>query len=77
MTKSTYTVSGMVCEHCAGFVSEEIEHLVGVTAVVVNVGSGTVTVTSDRDLDVADVRTAVEEAGYELNDRFGQRSSMS
>ncbi|GAB2972405.1 heavy-metal-associated domain-containing protein [Streptomyces pseudoechinosporeus] len=71
MTESTYTVSGMVCEHCAGFVTEEIEHVAGVTAVAVNVDSGTVTVTSDRDLDIADVRAAVEEAGYELDDRFG------
>ncbi|WP_346122560.1 hypothetical protein [Nonomuraea roseola] len=31
-----------------------------------DVENGVVTVTSDRDLDVADVRAAVEEAGYEL-----------
>ncbi|MCW6009583.1 heavy-metal-associated domain-containing protein [Micromonospora sp. CPCC 205371] len=66
MRHSTYAVSGMACGHCAGFVTEEIERLAGVTAVVVDVEGGTVTVTSDRDLDMADVRTAVEEAGYEL-----------
>ncbi|MEU5444642.1 hypothetical protein [Streptomyces griseofuscus] len=36
------------------------------TAVTVDVDSGTVVVTSDRDLKTADVRTAVEQAGYEL-----------
>ncbi|GAA3469175.1 heavy-metal-associated domain-containing protein [Nonomuraea roseola] len=66
MNQSTYTVSGMVCGHCAGFVTEEIERVAGVTAVAVDVENGVVTVTSDRDLDVADVRAAVEEAGYEL-----------
>ncbi|GAA2688911.1 MULTISPECIES: heavy-metal-associated domain-containing protein [Nonomuraea] len=66
MSQSTYTVSGMVCGHCAGFVTEEIERVAGVTAVAVDVESGAVTVTSDRDLDVEDVRAAVEEAGYEL-----------
>lgn len=66
MSQSTYTVSGMVCGHCAGFVTEEIERVAGVTAVAVDIESGVVTVTSDRDLDVEDVRAAVEEAGYEL-----------
>ncbi|UMP02795.1 heavy-metal-associated domain-containing protein [Amycolatopsis sp. EV170708-02-1] len=66
MSERTYAVSGMVCGHCAGFVTEEIETLAGVTAVAVDVENGTVTVTSDRNLDVAEVRAAVEEAGYEL-----------
>ncbi|MER6170879.1 heavy metal-associated domain-containing protein [Streptosporangium sp. NPDC001681] len=66
MTESTYSVSGMACGHCAGFVAEEIERIPGVGAVVVDVESGTVTVTGDRELDIAEVRAAVEEAGYEL-----------
>ncbi|MEU2896257.1 heavy-metal-associated domain-containing protein [Streptomyces sp. NPDC001273] len=71
MTESAYNVSGMVCAHCAGFITEEIERVAGVTAVAVDVDSGTVTMTSDRDVDIADVRAAVEEAGYELDDRIG------
>lgn len=66
MSARTYTVRGMACGHCAGFVAEEIETITGVTAVSVDVDNGTVTVTSDQDLDIADVRAAVEEAGYEL-----------
>ncbi|MEV4110963.1 heavy-metal-associated domain-containing protein [Nonomuraea sp. NPDC049695] len=66
MTETTYGVSGMACGHCAAFVTEEIERIPGVGAVAVDVEGGTVTVTSDRDLDAADVRAAVEEAGYEL-----------
>lgn len=71
MTESTYTVSGMACERCADFVTEEIERVAGVIAVAVNVDRCEVTVTSDRDLGIADVRAAVEEAGYELDDRLG------
>lgn len=67
MTETTYPVSGMVCGHCADFVTEELRSLAGVTAVAVDVENGAVTVTSDRDLDPADVRAAVEEAGYELH----------
>ncbi|MEU5944654.1 heavy-metal-associated domain-containing protein [Micromonospora sp. NPDC047465] len=68
MTTASWAVSGMACGHCAAFVTEEIERLRGVTAVAVDVEAGTVTVTSDRILAVAEVRAAVEEAGYELTD---------
>jgi len=61
-----YQVAGMVCGHCATFVSDEIKRLAGVTAVAVDVAAGVVTVTSDRELSAAEVRGAVEEAGYEL-----------
>jgi copper chaperone CopZ len=66
MTVSSYRVIGMACGHCAGSVTEQIERIPGVTAVAVDVGSDTATVTSDRPLDLAEVRAAVEEAGYEL-----------
>ncbi|MEU7001833.1 heavy-metal-associated domain-containing protein [Nonomuraea sp. NPDC046570] len=66
MTENTYSVSGMACGHCAGFVTEELERIPGVATVAVDVENGMVTVTSDSDLDIADVRAAVEEAGYEL-----------
>ncbi|TDC50788.1 copper chaperone [Actinomadura sp. KC345] len=66
MTESTYGVIGMSCGHCASFVTEEIERIPGVTAVAIDVDSGRVSVTSDRDLSLTTVRAAVEEAGYEL-----------
>lgn len=66
MSESTYTVSGMTCEHCVASVTEEISEIAGVTAVAVDLTSGSVTVTSDAPLTDAAVRAAVEEAGYEL-----------
>ncbi|TCP54860.1 copper chaperone CopZ [Tamaricihabitans halophyticus] len=66
MTEGTYSVSGMACGHCADSVTEEIERVTGVTAVSVDVEAGTVTVTSEAELDIADIHAAVEEAGYEL-----------
>ena len=66
MTEQTYTVVGMACEHCESFVTEELEGVTGVTAVAVDVERGLVTVTSERALEVAEVRAAVEEAGVEL-----------
>lgn len=64
MTTSTYTVSGMTCEHCVRSVTEEVGEVAGVTAVQVELDSGRLTVEGDAD-DVA-VEQAVHEAGYQV-----------
>ena len=64
---STYSVSGMSCQHCVRAVTEEISQITGVTDVVVDLDTGTVTVTSSEPISDSDVKAAVEEAGYELN----------
>lgn len=68
-TTATYSVSGMTCGHCVAAVTEEVSALPGVTGVDVDLvkgGLSGVTVTSDEPLDVDAVRSAVDEAGYEL-----------
>ncbi|MEU8232780.1 cation transporter [Actinoplanes sp. NPDC048791] len=65
---STYTVTGMTCEHCVKAVTSEISELPGVDAVQVDLASGAVTVTSAAPLAADEVRAAVDEAGYELAD---------
>ena len=66
MTEKTYTVTGMTCDHCVRSVTEEVRALDGVTGVSVDLSTGTVTVASDEEVGVAEVRAAVEEAGYQL-----------
>ncbi|WP_131737815.1 heavy-metal-associated domain-containing protein [Actinomadura roseirufa] len=66
MSTATYTVTGMTCGHCVNAVTEEVEQVAGVTAVDVQLDSGLVTVTSESPVDVALIKDAVEEAGYEL-----------
>lgn len=69
MTDTVYTVSGMTCGHCVQAVTEEVSKLSGVRDVSIDLvagGESRVTVTSDADLVVDDVRAAVDEAGYEL-----------
>jgi copper chaperone CopZ len=63
---TTYTVTGMTCQHCVSSVTEELTELAGVTGVAVELDSGAVTVTSERELDRAEVASAVTEAGYRL-----------
>lgn len=66
MSTATYTVAGMTCEHCVASVREEIEEIAGVRSVDVTLDTGTVEVTSDRELDLSEVNAAVTEAGYQL-----------
>jgi copper chaperone CopZ len=65
---STFTVSGMTCEHCVAAVTGELSTLPGVADVKVDLGSGAVIVTSEAPLPADAVRAAVDEAGYELAD---------
>lgn len=67
MTETTYTVAGMTCGHCVSSVTEEVGAIDGVQSVAVDLPTGAVTVVSESDLDVTEVRAAVEEAGYALS----------
>ena len=66
MTAATFTVAGMTCQHCVASVTEEVQEIAGVTDVRVDLAAGSVSVTSDQPLSEADVKAAVEEAGYQL-----------
>ncbi|GAA4616339.1 heavy-metal-associated domain-containing protein [Saccharopolyspora hordei] len=66
MSQTTYTVTGMTCQHCVLSVTEEVGAIEGVTGVQVDLPTGAVTVTSDREVSADQVRAAVEEAGYQL-----------
>lgn len=66
MSTVTITVTGMTCGHCATSVREEVGSIPGVTAVDVDVPSGTVTIDSDQQVEREAIKGAVEDAGYEL-----------
>ena len=66
MSTSTYTVVGMTCGHCVASVTEEVSQIAGVNDVKVDLASGGLTVSGVSDVDDAAVRTAVEEAGYQV-----------
>jgi copper chaperone len=64
MVTTRYAVKGMTCGHCVSAVSAEVGRIDGVTAVEVDLATGSVTVTSEAVLDDTAVREAVDEAGY-------------
>jgi copper chaperone CopZ len=63
---AVYKVSGMSCGHCEGAVSGEISEIPGVSSVKAVASTGEVTVVSAAPLDEEAVRSAVDEAGFEL-----------
>ncbi|MFD9353333.1 heavy-metal-associated domain-containing protein [Streptomyces sp. NPDC060031] len=65
-TTTVYRVTGMTCGHCEGAVTGELSALPGVSSVKAVAATGEVTVVSAAPLAEADVRAAVDEAGYEL-----------
>ena len=68
-TTAEYLVAGMTCAHCVASVTEELSALEGVESVAVDLNAGgtsSVSVASEKPLDLATVRAAIGEAGYEL-----------
>ncbi len=67
--ETTYGVLGMTCGHCVQAVSSELRELSGVRSVDVELvegGTSVVHVVSDEPLPLEAVRSAVDEAGYQL-----------
>jgi copper chaperone len=64
MSERTYSVPGMHCGHCERAVKEEVAAVAGVQAVDVDLDTKVVVVRG-HDLDDAQLRAAIEEAGYQ------------
>jgi copper chaperone CopZ len=64
---TTFSVTGMTCEHCRRAVAAEIAAVDGVETVTVDLAGGLVTVTADRPVDRADIAAAIDEAGYSVS----------
>ena len=61
----SYSVPGVNCAHCVAAVSSEVERVDGVESVDVDLERKRVTV-KGRSVDDAQVRAAIDEAGYEI-----------
>jgi copper chaperone CopZ len=65
MTTRTYSVPGISCGHCKNAIEGELSPLDSVESALVDIDAKTVTVTGE--ITEADVRAAVDEAGYEVD----------
>ena len=64
---TSYTVTGMTCNHCAHAISEEVGAVPGVTGVDVTLESGALDVTSEAPVDFDRIVEAVYEAGEQYS----------
>jgi len=58
-----YVITGMTCQHCVNAVTEEVSALEQVQDVKVQLDGGKMQVTSEGEIDLAELQAAVSEAG--------------
>ena len=63
----SYSVPGMTCEHCRTAIVNEVTGVAGVESVDVDLVDKVVSVRGSGVSD-ADVRAAIDEAGYDIDD---------
>ena len=64
---TSYTISGMTCNHCAHAISGEVGAVPGVTDATVSLETGKLDVTSDAPVDFDRIVEAVYEAGEQYS----------
>ena len=69
MPEKNIKVQGMTCDHCVNAVTDALNKISGVTGVniALNTEAPTpVNIVADNDISDADIKLAVEEAGYTI-----------
>ena len=56
----------MTCQNCVRHVNQALSALPGVRSVSVDLSSGRAQVEADREIPAAELRAALDDAGYEL-----------
>ncbi len=64
--KKKLLIEGMSCAHCVKHVQEALQAVEGVQAVTVNLEAKTAVVEFMTEVEEEKLRTAVEEAGYDV-----------
>jgi len=64
--KKKLLIEGMSCAHCVKHVQEALQAVEGVQAVTVNLEAKTAVVELMTEVEEEKLRTAVEEAGYDV-----------
>ncbi|HLY84066.1 MAG TPA: heavy-metal-associated domain-containing protein [Acidimicrobiales bacterium] len=65
MTARIYSAPGISCDHCKHAIETEVATLAAVTHVDVDIAARTVRV--EGDASDADIRAAIDEAGYDVD----------
>jgi len=66
MTKTIIKVDGMSCEHCVKAITKAVGTLDGVSEVAVDLKAKTVTVEHNPSLLLEEIKTEIEDQGYDI-----------
>ena len=66
MSKTTYKIGGMTCDHCVMHVTSALESVAGVKSAKVSLKKNEATVKADESVKIEDLQSAVAAAGYSL-----------
>ena len=62
----TITIKGMSCNHCAMRVTKALSGIEGIKDVKVDLEGGKATFDQTKPVDMEEIRSGIEKAGYEL-----------
>ena len=62
--KTIIKVEGMICNHCADKVTKALESLDDIRKVKVNLKNNSVTILSDKELNIKVVESTINSLGY-------------
>lgn len=72
--KTIFSVPEISCSHCEKSIKELVTELDGVQNVVVNIAEKTVIVEHNNKISIDTIKSAIEDAGYEVSPQFEQLS---
>ncbi len=61
-------VKGMKCDHCKKRVEESLLKVEGIKKVKIDLKTGKVQITSKEDIPFSQLKTIIEETGYEIEE---------
>ena len=64
--KTILSIEGMSCAHCTGHVKKALESIAGVKSAELSLENKSATVEHEEKVSLADLKAAVEEAGFEI-----------
>lgn len=70
MDQKTFKITGLHCEACTKLTTKRIKDIPGVADAVVDLQSGKAEITTDRELNVNEVRSALTDSEYDAEEYY-------
>lgn len=75
--KTIIKVEGMSCNHCADRVTKALESLDDIRKVKVNIKNNSVTILSDKELNIKVVESTINSLGYKYEELSNEENQLA